>query len=158
MSLLSDKDISKKIRKFAHPYSRKLFLGVFSRDELPAMIPHYPCSLIINTDTKNLPGKHWVAIYISSFREGEYFDSFGQQPSEYVGKWLNQFTLYWKVVNKYPLQNALSLYCGSYALYFINERPQRRNVRDVKQVFTLDVFRNDDFVKRYFNSNFVKQK
>ena len=39
------------------------FLGVYPADKLPKTIKA-PCSLIFNYDTSNLPGSHWVAVWI----------------------------------------------------------------------------------------------
>ena len=121
MSLLSDTQILRKIRKCGNRYSKRLFMGVFARDGLPEKIADYPCSLIINTDTKNLPGKHWVAIFVSSYKEGEYFDSFGHEPPQDVAIWMNKVTLKWKQINSKLLQNPLSVSCGKFVLFFVNE-------------------------------------
>lgn len=155
MNLLSNIQLRNKIRSHSHPYSKRLFLGVFSRDSLPTKVANYPCTLIINTDTKNLPGKHWVAIYISSFKEGEYFDSFGCEPPQDVALWMNKFTIKWNKLHSVRLQNPLSTACGKYVLFFVNERPLVNNYSVMKSVFTADTVVNDDYVKQYFEKNFV---
>ena len=60
---------------------RKLdcFVGTYPRDMLPKTLHQSTAALVINTDTSDKPGQHWVAIYISN-GHGEYFDSFGLLP------------------------------------------------------------------------------
>ena len=38
------------------------FLGVFPLDKIPKHIGKAPKSFIVNTDTHNLPGQHWLAV------------------------------------------------------------------------------------------------
>ena len=121
---------------------------------MPKGINSYPCSLIINTDTKNLPGKHWVSIYISGYKEGEYFDSFGHEPSQDIAIWLNKFTNKWKKVNVSVLQNPLSVTCGHFVLFYINERPLVNSHFHILKQFHTDTYGNDQFVKHYYKENF----
>jgi len=64
-------EINNSLKKF------KTFLGAFPKDKLPKT--RKPCGLIINTDSSNNPGEHWVAIYTDN-NCSEYFDSFGLPP------------------------------------------------------------------------------
>ena len=153
MSLLSDKQLVRKMRSCGNKYSKSIFIGVFARDNLPKSLPKYPCSLIINTDTKNLPGKHWVSIYISSYKEGEYFDSFGEEPSQDIALWLNKFTVKWKKINVNILQNPLSITCGFFVLFYANERPLVKSHFHILKSFHSSTFRNDEFVKHYYQEN-----
>ena len=60
------------------------WLGVFARDELPDLTREIrPYWLIFNTDPKDQPGTHWLALYASSARSIKLFDSFGFSPSIY---------------------------------------------------------------------------
>ena len=154
MSLLSDNQLVRKMRKCGNQYSKRLFIGVFARDALPKGIVSYPCSLIINTDTKNLPGKHWVSIFISSYKEGEYFDSFGREPSQDIAIWLNKFTVKWKKVNSVILQNPLSTSCGQFVLFYINERPLVSNHFHIVRQFHANTFSNEQLVTHYYQQNF----
>lgn len=154
MNLLTDRQLARKMNNCGNQFSKRLFIGVFPRDCLPKSVPRYPCSLIINTDTKNLPGKHWVSIYISGYKEGEYFDSFGQEPSQDIAIWLNKFTHKWKKVNTTFLQNPLATTCGHFVLFYINERPLVPSHFHIVRQFHSDTFRNDRFVKHYFENTF----
>ena len=155
MSLLTDEQLTRKMKRCGNQYSKRLFIGVFSRDNLPISIPKHPCSLIINTDTKNLPGKHWVAVYISSYKEGEYFDSFGQFPPQDIAIWLNKYTIKWKKVNNTLLQNPLSFTCGHFVLFYINERPLVKSHFHILKKFNSTTYCNDEFVKHYYKDHFI---
>ena len=63
--------------------TKKYFIGVFSRDELPNSITKRPCCFIINTQNRNQPGKHWLAFYYDASKNATFFDSFGLHPSHY---------------------------------------------------------------------------
>lgn len=94
----------------------KSFKGCFPLDQLPH-ISTFPSSLIINLDPSNMPGSHWVAIYIDTSKHASYFDSFGQRPPTEIVKWLKQFNSFsW---NKKCFQNLLSKSCGYYTIYYI---------------------------------------
>ena len=51
--------------------------GVFPSDKT------YPAGLISNTDPRDLPGTHWVAMYFTSPGISEFFDSYGFPPEVY---------------------------------------------------------------------------
>ena len=60
------------------------WLGVFTRDELRNLIRESrPWCLILNTDPKDLPGTHWLALNAPSVGPIELFDSFGLSPITY---------------------------------------------------------------------------
>jgi len=151
MSNLSNVEILNLMKK-AHPYSKKLFLNVFPRDELPTSIQSYPCSLIINTDTVNLRGKHWVAVYINRNRVAEYFDSLNQPPLHDISIWMNRFSWTRKKVTSFPLQSNRSLMCGGYVLYFVNERPLKSDYKSVIRLFSRNCAKNDVILNNYMNS------
>ena len=56
------------------------FLGVLACDQLPERpVQKLPASLIINMHSSDLPGEHWLAVYISEDCVGWFFDSFGNK-------------------------------------------------------------------------------
>jgi len=64
------------------------WLGVFARDELPdytALLYHKerPFALVLNSDPRDKPGQHWLALFAPKNGPIELFDSFGQLPSYY---------------------------------------------------------------------------
>ena len=63
------------------------FDGVFSSDHLPTK----PRLLVSNTDPSDMPGEHWVAIYVDDDgRYGEYFDSLGRRPTATFERYMNK--------------------------------------------------------------------
>ena len=72
------------------PKTSKKFCGVFPIDKLPQTIDRYPCGLIVNTDPSTKPGMHWVAVFLTSPQNGEWFDSYGKPP-EFYGAVFTEF-------------------------------------------------------------------
>ena len=64
------------------PVLRNGVLGIFSKDELTTQLAleigrassKSPCAIIVNTDNRSGPGKHWFALFISDIAI-ELFDS-----------------------------------------------------------------------------------
>ena len=63
--------------------TKKIFLGVFARDELPKRVK-YPSCFILNTQPRSQEGEHWLAIYFDHKRNCYFFDSYGNSP-KYFG-------------------------------------------------------------------------
>ena len=121
MSWLSGKEIENAIYKYADDDTRKAFHGVYSMDQLPFAVPHYPFFMIINTQAHNLPGAHWISVFIDVSRRGEVFDSLALPLRQPLSRWLNQFTRSIKR-NKLTYQHPLSDSCGAFAVYFVFHR------------------------------------
>ena len=63
---------------------RVRWLGVFAPDELPDLtVESRPWCLILNTDPRDQPGTHWLALYAPRAGLIELFDSFGFSPTNY---------------------------------------------------------------------------
>ena len=130
------------------------FLGVFAVDTLPPHIPfHEPNLLIVNSDTANLPGKHWRAIFISVGNQyGEVFDSLAAPVSCLLEKWMNGHTMRWTCSDT-PIQHSLSPSCGAFALHFVMHRLVESNLHNYTlHYFTAEERRNETFIL-----NFVRQ-
>ena len=68
---LTDIELTMYAKQIGIPY----FRGVFMRDQLPAKVHKKECG-IVNLNTSQEPGSHWVCYY----KDGQqriYFDSFG---------------------------------------------------------------------------------
>lgn len=111
------------------PRSKHKFLGVYAADTLPLRVPQRPCALVVNMDTSNLPGSHWVAIYVRSDGVGEYFDSYGLAPlSKHHIKFLDTACSSW-TVNKVRLQGIYSSVCGQYCCLFVAARSRNTSMK-----------------------------
>lgn len=151
-SWLSTQDLELFVHKFASKKTQAAFLGVFSINQLPTKLPQLPILFIINTNTSNLPGQHWKAIYVSKSREGEVFDSLASPVSLILNLWMNEFTRKW-TVSTTILQNPLSSSCGAYVLYYVMSRLNHSSLKSCIAPFSTDVFDNDmrmeQFMKTY---------
>ena len=111
--------------------------GVFARDELPKDL--LPGGYIVNTDNKDKPGQHWIALWV----EKEYLDimdSLGNSP-EYYGWSFNIQTIY----NTKRLQRPESDACGKFCLYFLFYRCRHISMLDILVHCTENVVK--DFIK-----------
>ena len=121
MSWLSGKEIEDAIHKYADAPTRSAFAGVYSIDKLPFAVPHYPFFIIVNTQAHNLPGAHWITIFIDKNHRGEIFDSLALPPQQIVMRWIHQFARS-VTRNRLMFQHPLSDTCGAFALYFVFHR------------------------------------
>jgi hypothetical protein len=89
---------------------------------MPLHICHAPKSLIVNTDTSNLKGKHWIAI---SYEEGgiiHAFDPLGfYYPPLLVSK-LHSMPYQHIIYNRKMIQNPFESTCGPHCLAFLKSR------------------------------------
>jgi len=65
------------------PFTKSVFTSVLPSDRLPDTISEKPRGFIVNVDSSDALGAHWIAIYLTRDGEGEFMDSYGQQPSNY---------------------------------------------------------------------------
>lgn len=47
-------------------FTKDLFRGVFAADQLPKHVAYFPSLYIVNTDTSQGEGEHWVVLYFSN--------------------------------------------------------------------------------------------
>ena len=105
------------------PMIHQYFAGVYGANELPKTLNKIPFLAIVNTDPSNLPGSHWVAIFVYSKDGriiGEFFDSFGKKPEVYDRSFKHFFDRNCSFVswNRSHLQKFGSNVCGQYCIYF----------------------------------------
>lgn len=107
---LSTIDINDVLKQYHSKYSDFIFLGAVPYDflELPILGLHHndifetyheknktKLGLIINLDTHNLPGSHWVALYCDLNNHHIYFfDSVGKKPGKRIRKFINRIVKY----------------------------------------------------------------
>ena len=120
---------------------RGVFQGVFSIDTLPEK-PHL---LVCNTDPSHRPGKHWIALFVDSTGRGEFFDSFGQQPSSVFEDYMNKHCTGW-IFNTKQLQSIVSSYCGFYCCFYCMLRCRGFDLTRIVNLFGRDTGFNDSIV------------
>jgi hypothetical protein len=72
----------------------------------------FPGGYILNTDDRGDPGEHWLAIFVTSSGDVEFFDPLANRPSHYR---LVLDCLY----NTRAVQPMNSKLCGLYVLYYL---------------------------------------
>lgn len=105
------------------------YLGTIASDQIDELeLDTLPAYFVMNTDTSDMPGSHWVAIYISP-DSVEYYDSSGSEPDFHVVKQLKDLikranlpNLLKFKVNKVAAQKNSSNNCGYFAIRFLDER------------------------------------
>lgn len=89
------------------------YLGVFPLNKLPENLDD-DSTFIVNTDTDNLPGRHWIAVRGNKVFEptGLYYPS---RLTKHLYKYFDALEL-----NYDSYQNPFDSSCGLYCLYFIH--------------------------------------
>ena len=119
---------------------RHVVKGVFARDQLPTNIENYPYGFIVNTDTGNLPGRHWLAFYYTSEDISEFFDSYGHSPEHFPFE--------------SSLQGRTSDVCGQYSLYYLLDRCRGVSMKTIVDQFGNNKEENDTFVHNFISNTF----
>lgn len=135
--------------------TKKFFKGVFPCDHLPRII-RKPACVIANTDPANKRGTHWVAFYFPSKGPAEYFDSFGNYPSnKFFRRFLHANSKLF-VNNKKRLQSAFSSTCGHYCSVFLYSRCKGKSLKRFLRRFSLKEFgENDDKIINLYQQLFL---
>ena len=93
-------------------------------------------TLIVNLDTDNLPGSHWVALAKCENGLVEIFDSFGTPPPSLLQAWAQNWTYKPSIMIQHP--DAVT--CGYYAFIFCVARPHCDTLLDtLKYISTLNI-------------------
>ena len=135
------------------------FGGVISRDHIKDCKPKR--CYVINLNESHESGSHWVAMFFGSGLI-LYFDSFGLHPCGEVVTLSNTFGVNY-AYNNVQYQAMLSVLCGYYCLWFLNEVSRRLKGQDrrseslysvfndvVKPLSHSDTSSNERFIVNYF--------
>uniref|UniRef100_A0A915CLR9 Netrin receptor UNC5 n=1 Tax=Ditylenchus dipsaci TaxID=166011 RepID=A0A915CLR9_9BILA len=103
--------------------TKQTYVGCYPADKIPKL-SFFPHCMVVNTDPSQKDGTHWVAVYVVSADQVEYYDSFGVWPSisTLIDDFLHIFTR--RLYSSEILQSPLSSSCGKHAVYFIYRRCQ----------------------------------
>lgn len=96
-----------------------VFLGCFPCDRLPNPDSlRYPTALVINFDSYEKQGSHWVAVYAyGRYREVIYFDSLALPIPPLIVAFLKFFPNFKRNIN--PYQSPLTNTCAHFTIYFV---------------------------------------
>lgn len=137
-------------------FTSRKFIGVFASDNIPKTFKKFPVTFILNTDPHTKPGTHWIAVFVKSNSEVEFFDSYGHAPNYFKGFIHDYFTRFSTVIyNDVLLQSHKTAVCGQYCCYYVYLRCRNKPLKRIVNVFGSDLLCNDirvfNFVKKKFN-------
>ena len=135
------------------PFTKTVFTDVLPSDRLPREIRKRPRGYILNTDASDMPGSHWIAMYLTEDGKGEFWDSYFQAPgfynqnfTQFLDKHCGTFT--W---NRRILQAPSSDVCGQYTLFFALHRCRRIPMSTIANMFTGSKEWNDELVRDFID-------
>ena len=142
---------NKKIEKILN--CCKSFIGCFACDQLESLaLNHFPCTLIVNTDTLNQPGSHWIVIRVSRLKV-EMFDSLGLLYENRIPvpilAFIQRFLISRTLKFNQRIQPDSSVLCGFYCVFFIFLR-QLCSFRKISLMFNDDFVKNDQLITKFF--------
>ena len=116
------------------------FIGCFPSDSLP-ICDSYPCFYVINLDSSEKPGSHWIAV-CENEKTLEVYDSLRLKSyPENIERFLSRK----KNIRIRKVQSNTSYFCGLFACYFILMR-QCHNFSDTLLPFSRNLKINDDIL------------
>ena len=135
------------LEKWVDDLEIKYFRSMYSRDRLPDQIKKKECG-IINLDSIEGQGTHWVCYRNTDKLMVEYFDPFGlimpHEISHYLSKSGKKI-----VFSQNEIQSRDTVLCGYWCLYYLIERQKGKSILDVIHHKDFD-HDNSDFIQDYF--------
>ena len=141
-------------------YCTKHHVGnVCAVDQLSSSpLQNLPRIFIVNTDTHDLAGKHWVSMYVPCVGPIEFFDSLGKHPrfysplfEKFIYSHSNEF-----IYNRTSLQSNFSTTCGHFCLFYAIHRCRGMSMHAIISKLSNHKILNDkivlDFVKDHFGT------
>ena len=149
MSWLTNHEIVRIVQCMGNQATRDAFLGVFALNKLPQRLEQRPAFLIVNTQTDDLPGRHWLCLMVFDDGYGEVFNSAGLPPPSDIARWMNGMTLEW-MYNQETYQAPGTATCGAYCVYVILNRLQFSSLAQTLQPFTTSPNVNERLIMYYY--------
>jgi len=138
-----------------HVDMNKTIIGVYPANDIPKKQYLPPYGFIINTDPRQLPGKHWIAMYINERGVLEAFDSYGNLPSlysPYIKRFMDTFKR--RLINTKRIQGSETRVCGQYCLFYLLCRCKGYSMKEITDIFNEDFQINDQFVYNFIDERF----
>lgn len=129
------------------------FLGVFPSDCLPLIKNKFnQFALIVNTDSSENIGTHWLAIIVRN-NVCYYFDSFGGLPKvKNIRSFCEQFKSC--IYNREKHQMIQEITCGAYCIFVVNEMlVHKKSFKSIVSTFHR-IKRDDVYVRKYLLRKF----
>lgn len=132
------------------------FRGVFAKNTLPPL-QRNTCA-IVNTDEFSQPGSHWIALFSSTQKNLEFYDSYGMSPDFYGIDTTYYSKIEW---NSIVFQSLTSNVCGHYCIYFLLKRCQGHSMYSIVDhlyITNVSDFQVYQFVKKKYGVRLVFKK
>lgn len=135
---------------------KQQFRGVLASDELTFMHVKRPALFVVNTDTSENAGLHWVCIYFPKSPEDgiEFFDSLAYPPNVY-----NNFISTFLTANganfiysKKRIQNYFTSSCGLFCILFSVLRCEGKSFCDILNLLTNNLRFNEEIISHYITN------
>ena len=129
------------------------FLGCFPKDELPLFPQRLPASMILNTDSSEGTGEHWLALVLEE-DECFFFDSFGLPIlEESLMKYLEPHYCI-AIYSDVCIQHIESNKCGEFCILFIKHVDSKSTYETFLAHFNQqNVKENDIIISKWLNSS-----
>lgn len=134
---------------------KRKIIGVYAADEIPKENHTLPYGFIVNTDPINLPGRHWIACFITDKNILETFDSYGNSPdmlSPFIKRYMKTFKQ--THINTKKLQSSETTVCGQYCLFYLICRCRGYTMQEIINNFNNNYHTNDQFVYNFIDDRF----
>lgn len=129
------------------PIASKYFVGVYPSDRIPTL-NSLPAGVVLNLDSSQESGSHWVAAWVNSNGTAVYFDSYGLPPlKRSIISFLDEFE--WEINTK-RFQHFTSQDCGYYTILFVILSSRGFSLPSIQYLFYEQEGKiNDQLVKDY---------
>ena len=132
------------------------FIGCYAENELENLTVHsYPCFLIVNLDSSEMTGSHWIALGVFA-EKLEIFDSLGFQLLRWpripcsLLKFLHRMIVSRQLKIVKRIQSKNSILCGYFSIFYVVFRSSH-SFREISSVFTSDLSKNDSILIKIFS-------
>ena len=132
--------------------------GCFSKDDIIHANPKSNKFYVLNLDSRDGQGSHWVCLYNCDKKYVYYFDSFGVAPAEQVVSFCRKTGTV--LAPKIPLRNIADIQtlnssaCGYYCIYCLDHLLKGESFLDVVNRFdSVNQRNNERLMKRYFRKS-----
>ena len=133
----------------ADAWISKSYSGVVPKDMLPEK-PDKPSFYIVNQDTSEKAGSHWIVVFAVDKKISKYFDPLGKMPDSYFQNYLSLQSLSYRYNSK-RCQNYGSNICGQYCLFYCYFRSRGYSMEDILNMFEEnDLMYNDQLVYYFY--------
>ena len=127
--------------------SNQVFRGVFASNALPRFLNKGQThALVINLDSHDKPGSHWVGVFINASGSCIYFDPIGFPPFVHTIQYFIKRNCSALQCNEMMIQNILSYTCGYYVIYFLRQMVRGMSLKDFQSNFKANNFHYNDFL------------